>query len=239
MVYSIAGFNFEYEPIFGFATRELAPYASSEKADLKIEVTIPDMKAEFASNPEVKSQEVAELNAIYRKLSEYIPLKDAFVLHAATIDVDGIGVAFTAHSGTGKSTHMLLWQKLLGDRLTIVNGDKPFVRFLEKDKSLLAYGTPWNGKERFSNNISTELKHLCFIARSEKNFVEKLDKQTMLNVILNQVYIPKSPEALVKTFSLLDNLLSSCSLWKINCNMEIDAAKVAYETIFGGNNNEA
>lgn len=239
MVYSIAGFNFEYEPIFGFATRELAPYASSEKADLKIEVTIPDMREEARVNPTVTSQEVAELNALYRKLSEHLPLTDAFVFHASTVDVDGVGVAFTAHSGTGKSTHTLLWQKLLGNRLTIVNGDKPIIRLVEEDEPLVAYGSPWNGKERLGSNISTELHHLCLIVRSDKNSVEKLDKQTMLNAILNQAYIPKSPQAIAKTLMLLDKMLSTCELWQINCNMEIDAAKVAYETIFGGNNNEA
>ena len=68
-------------------------------------------------------------SSFLRKLAEWLPLHDAFVLHSATFDVDGVGVVFAAHSGTGKTTHMLLWQKLLGDKMTIVNGDKPIVRF--------------------------------------------------------------------------------------------------------------
>ena len=41
------------------------------------------------------------------------------------ISFDGQGIAFAAPSGTGKTTHIKLWQRLYGDRVEIINGDKP------------------------------------------------------------------------------------------------------------------
>ena len=172
--------------------------------------------------------------AIHRKIAEWLPLHDAFLLHSACFDVNGIGVAFAAHSRTGKTTHMLLWQKFLGDKMTVVNGDKPFVRFFEDEpETPYAYGTPWCGKEKLGCNMRTPLKHICFIERADKNSCEPLDKSDAVNLIFNQVYMPKDPAAMMKTMQLIDRLLSCCKLWKIRCNMESDAAETSFNAIFG------
>lgn len=187
-------------------------------------------------------------NELLREISELLPQNQAFLLHSASFEVDGRGVVFCAISGTGKTTHMLNWQKLLKDKLTIINGDKPFIRFFDKDfckKNNLnipdgtkfgipyAYGSPWCGKENLSCNMRTPLKHICFIERSETNFVTKISKEDAVNRIMQQVYIPKDPVALSKTLELVNRLINSCNLWIIHCNMEPESAEVAYKAIFG------
>lgn len=203
-----------------------------KEVDFCVEITMEDIELE-----KVAAQNISEINyifsAIHRKLAEWLPLHNAFVLHSACFDVDGVGVAFAAHSGTGKTTHMGLWQEYLGDKMIVVNGDKPIVRFFDDEPNIpYAYGTPWNGKEHLGRNMRTPLKHICFIERSETNFVEKVDKSQVIDLIFNQVYMPKDPIAVMKTMELIDRLLCCCNLWIIHCNMEKDAAKVAYETIF-------
>ena len=169
----------------------------------------------------------------YRKLAEWLPLHNAFVLHSAVFDVDGTGIALAAHSGTGKTTHMLLWQKLIGDRLKIVNGDKPIVRFFDDEPEIpYAYGTPWNGKEHLGCNMRTPLKHICFIERAEQNSCEAISKAEAADLLFNQVYMPKDPQAALNTLQLINRLIYCCKLWKIKCNMDIDAAQTAYNKIF-------
>lgn len=171
--------------------------------------------------------------ALFRKFAEIIPAHNAFVLHSATFDVEGTGVAFAAHSGTGKTTHMNRWKSYLGDKMTIVNGDKPIVRFFDDEPNVpYAYGTPWNGKEGYGCNMRTNLKHICFIERSSTNFVRKTDKKAALDRIFKQVYMPKAPMAIVKTMQLVDRLLSCCELWVIHCNMDDNAGEIAYKSIF-------
>ncbi len=209
----------------------------------------------------------------YEKIANCLPKHISFVLHSAVFDIDGVGVAFSAQSGTGKSTHLANWwmylngtekmpeklKNLLKDKetartkdetlpdLTIVNGDKPIVRFFDeefcKEKGLeipegtefgvpYAYGTPWCGKENLGCNMRTKLRHICFIERSETNFVTKIDKNEAVNRIMKQVYMPKDPIALANTLKLVDRLINSCELWIIHCNMEPESAKIAYDAIF-------
>ena len=212
-----------------------------------------------------------------REIAEILPTLNGFLLHSATFDVAGIGVALSALSGTGKTTHLANWWMYLNGTedmpecfkasmtknqirienegnntpsLTIVNGDKPIVRFFDeefcKEKGLeipegtefgvpYAYGTPWCGKENLGCNMRTKLKHICFIERSESNFVTKIDKNEAVNRIMKQVYMPKDPIALANTLKLVDRLINSCELWIIHCNMEPESAKIAYDAIF---NNE-
>ncbi len=237
MKYKLADFNIELSSQLGRFFGRFAYYkADFCVADLSLESSLDEIEHE-RSLIECKNQSIAvyEDAAILRKISEWLPQNNAFVLHSATFDVEGVGVAFAAHSGTGKTTHMNLWQQLLGDKMTIVNGDKPIIRFFDDEpETPYAYGTPWNGKERLGCNMRTKLKHICFIERSETNYVEKVQKNAVIDRIFNQVYMPKDPMAVMNTMQLIDRLLSCTNLWIIHCNMEPEAAEVAYNAIING-----
>lgn len=207
-----------------------------EDADITVSITDGDIdfEKEMVKDELPKAYLTTyKITALFRNLADNLPERDSFVLHSACFDVEGVGVAFAAHSGTGKTTHMNLWQKYLGDKMTIVNGDKPIVRFFDDEpETPYAYGTPWNGKEHLGTNMRTELKHICFIERSKTNYVEKADKKTVIDRILKQVYIPTNPMALTQTMQLVDKLLSNCDLWIIHCNMDDNAGEIAYKAIF-------
>lgn len=235
MIYKIADFNINIKNVYSYIICKSDDFnADNDDFECAVELKQQDIDQERQLVTGDQSLGNIKRSAVLRKIAEWLPLHNAFVLHSATFDVDGIGVAFAAHSGTGKTTHMNLWQKLLGNKMVVVNGDKPIVRFIDDEPSIpYAYGTPWNGKEKLGCNMRTKLKHICFIERSETNYVEKVDKKTVIDRILKQVYMPKDPVAIAKTMQLTDRLLSSCNLWIIHCNMDIEAAEVAYKTIFG------
>lgn len=226
------------------STREYcSEFLCEGESDFSVEITPQDIALEQEISGRERTLEglspynfekfQLERTVLQRKIAEWLPLHSAFVLHSACFDVDGVGVAFAAHSGTGKTTHMNLWQKLLGDRMVIVNGDKPIVRFFDNEpETPYAYGTPWNGKERLGCNMRTKLQHICFIERNETNFVEPMEKAEAIDRIFNQIYMPKDPIAVMNTMQLIDRLLSCCKLWKIHCNMEDEAANIAYNAIF-------
>lgn len=230
----IADFKIKYEKKDIINSPLFSSYLyKTNKPDFKVVTTDVEIEKDYSAYDINISKYRTAINLLHRKIAEMLPLHNAFVLHSAVFDVDGTGVALAAHSGTGKTTHMLLWQKLLGDRLKIVNGDKPIVRFFDEEPHIpYAYGTPWNGKERLGCNMRTPLKHLCFIERAEKNSCEKMGKQEAVNLIFNQVYMPKDSAAAVETMKLINRLISSCRLWKIKCNMDIEAAETAYNKIF-------
>ncbi len=226
----IADFNVELENLDSKAVNFFSKYAADfEKADFILSVTEEDIKKEG----ELAEEKITYLNmivaAFQRKLCERIYVKDAFLMHSALIGVDNKGIAFLAKSGTGKTTHTLLWKELLGERLTIINGDKPIIRII--DGEVFAYGTPWCGKEGFSENRRVRLSHICFIKRSLELKTVPIETHSGIEALLNQIYLPKSAEGTERTLELADKMVKGCKMWEIYCSKDIKSAEIAYSNI--------
>ncbi len=232
MICKLADFIIDFKNPSEITEKFLKDYKFCAKPQFFIEVSPKEIEAARHITHTTVSTIQGEINAFHQKLINLIPNYDAFIIHASLIEVNGNGVAFLAKSGTGKTTHTLLWQKLLGEQVQIINGDKPIIRFL--DGTPYGYGTPWCGKERFAKNAKTPIKHICFIERSSENSCNKITSKEALNSIFNQMFIPKEPKAALKALELLDKLLKSVDIWVIKCNADISAAKTAYNIIFKG-----
>ena len=172
-----------------------------------------------------------ETLAVYRKIAEKMPDYDIILFHGSCVAVDGVGYLFTAKSGIGKSTHTELWRELLGSRAVMVNDDKPLIRVTDAGATI--YGTPWDGKHRLSTNIAVPLKALCILERAEKNSIRKITAMEAYPMLLQQAYRPLDSMALCKTLTLIDKLASAVNLWRLGCNRDIEAARVAYEAMKG------
>lgn len=168
-----------------------------------------------------------ETLAVYRRIAEWIPYHDTVLMHGSVVAVDGNGYLFMAGSGTGKSTHTKLWMEYFGDRAVMVNDDKPLVRVC--GDRVIAYGTPWDGKHRRSSNISVELAGICGLHRGMDNHIVRTDRKEIYPMLIKQVYRPKDPGSMMATFSLIDNILKYVPVYTLHCNMDISAARVAYE----------
>ena len=101
-------------------------------------------------------------------------------------------------------------------------------RYTITRKGATVYGTPWDGKEHLSRNIACPLKAVCILTRSETNHIERISPKEALTMLCQQSYRPAQPAALRKTLALVDLLSSSVPLYKLGCNMEPEAALVAY-----------
>lgn len=172
-----------------------------------------------------------ETLAVYRKIAERMPDCDTVLFHGSCVAVDGEGYLFIAKSGTGKSTHTRLWRELLGDRAVMVNDDKPLIR--ATDEGAVIYGTPWDGKHRLSTNTAVPLKAVCILKRSIDNRIEPISAGEAYPMLLQQAYRPMDSAAMQKTLVLLDRLAASVRLWRLECNMDIEAAQIAYEAMKG------
>ncbi len=204
--------------------------AEFDKPDLIIEALQADIDAERELDGGDLPPGRYQMIRAFRNLADALPDFDALVFHSVFVNVADRGIAFTARSGTGKSTHMLLWQQLLGEKMRVINGDKPIVRFV--DGGLYGYGTPWNGKEHLYINDRAPLTDICVIERGEKNETFPISVEEGAIELMQQVHTPEDPVQLVKTMQLVDRIAKQCRFWKIRCNMDIEAAEVAYKTIF-------
>ncbi|MBQ6892851.1 MAG: hypothetical protein IJN48_01480 [Clostridia bacterium] len=209
---------------------ENAPYidftVSVTKEDIVKEVYDAKQRGEFFTD----SVSYIEALVVYRKIAAEMLSREAFLMHGALIEYEGRGYLFTAKSGTGKTTHIRLWQQLFGeDKVTIVNGDKPIIRFV--DGKVYAYGTPWCGKEGYNVNTCVELCAIAFVERSGDNSIVKISDIEALPRILSQVMITDSANLAIQ-LELLDKIFEKVPFYLLKCNMELDAAKVAYEGMY-------
>lgn len=173
-----------------------------------------------------------ERSALYRLIAEEMIDYDRVLIHGSALAIDGNGYLFIAPSGTGKSTHTALWRKVFGERIVMVNDDKPLVR-MDQDE-ILIYGTPWDGKHRLSNNIGVPLKGIARVYRSEENRVERLSKEEAMTRLLEQTYRSEKPLRVVKTLEMLKRISDEIPFYALYCNMEEEAAYTAYEAMTKG-----
>ena len=226
----IADLNFCIENKFDYIEKMCRDYIVF---DGEYDLLINPTHEEIASEGEIIEfrKEYLESLAVYRKIAEWLPQHDGFLMHGVLFEVEGKGILLCARSGVGKSTHMALWKQLLGDKCRVINGDKPLIRI--KDGRVYAYGTPWCGKEGINLNDKTVLTDICFVERNETNITEKFTDNDIIPRLFKQIYLPKADGIQkLKVLDLAGKVMESVSFWKIRCNKDIEAAQVAYEAIF-------
>ena len=168
-----------------------------------------------------------ETLAVYRKIADHLLSCDTLLFHGSVIAVDGEGYLFTAKSGTGKSTHTRLWREYFGERAVMVNDDKPLLHIT--DSGVTAYGTPWDGKHRLSTNTAVTLKGICILTRDTTNHIESVEPHAVYPLIVQQTNRSLSSDGVKHTLSLIDHMLNVVPVYRLGCNMDIEAAGVAYE----------
>ena len=168
-----------------------------------------------------------ETLAVYRKIADNLLSYDTLLFHGSVIAVDGEGYLFTAKSGTGKSTHTRLWREYFGERAVMVNDDKPLLHIT--DSGVTAYGTPWDGKHRLSTNTAVPLKGICILTRDTTNHIEQAEPHAVYPLIVQQTNRSLSADGMKQTLSLIDRMLNVVPVYRLGCNMDIEAARVAYE----------
>ena len=81
--------------------------------------------------------------------------------------------------------------------------------------------------------MSVPLKAVCILTRGEKNSIVRIDKSEAYAMLLQQVYRPMKTLQMAKTLRLLDELAAKVELYRLACNMDIEAAEVAYNGMKG------
>ncbi len=212
-----------------------AEFLTSADADLTVEVTPAELAAEIAASPADMDEGYIESICIFRNICRRMPLLGGLFFHAAVIEdrsSDGAapdpsprGYAFTADSGTGKTTHIRLWRKVFGNDIRVINGDKPIL--CRRDGKWYAYGTPWCGKEGWNINTSVPLDGICFLRRGETNTIRPYPAADTVGVIFSQILLPDDPAALGATLELLDSLVREVPFYELHCTISEEAAHVA------------
>lgn len=175
--------------------------------------------------------EYYESVALRRKVSELLPQNDVLPFHGSSVSYRGNGIIFAAPSGTGKSTHSAFWKECFGDDVEYINDDKPYLRF--EDGAVYVCGAPWRGKHRRGNNITVPLYAVCFIERSDENYVTPIKGAEVFARLMRQSSFPAEAEQGVMRFDLLKELTERTRFFKVGCTYDISAARTCRDELFG------
>lgn len=228
MLLSLAGLTVEVKNKYEYIEKLAADYTVSEGvADFSVEVTDTDIERERELSEYEFGNGYLESIAAYRKIAERLPEYGAVVFHGAVIAEGGEAYAITARSGVGKTTHVSLWQRAFGEKVYILNGDKPILRVI--DGKVYASGTPWRGKEGYGVPGMLPLTAVGFLKRADEPSAVPISKDAATVSFASQIYIPSTPRGASLALATLGKIISSIGLYEIRANMDVSSAIVSHD----------
>ncbi|MCD8049972.1 MAG: hypothetical protein LUG52_10375 [Clostridia bacterium] len=230
----LAGLTIEIRSRFEYCRWFSRDYLSDKKAEFSVFVSDERLEKMREHSPDIRD-EFLERDAIYSAIASKLPYYGRFALHGACISHKNTAYLFTAASGTGKSTHIRLWRRYVGEDVDILNGDKPIFWVSENDGkvSVRAFGTPWCGKEGWNRRKSANVGAICFLRRGEENKISSVVPGDAIPLMLKQMFHPYEPESTAIMLELFDKMITNVPLYALDCDISEDAVKCSFEALTG------
>ncbi len=223
----LADHVFEIENRYPYTQRLCRDYLTSEPAGARVVLTEEEILREGGADSRYPADYLESL-AIYRKICESL-LEDGIVLfHCSALAMDGTAYLFTAPSGTGKSTHARLWRERFGERVTMINDDKPLLKI--SDSGITVYGTPYGGKDNLHMNTSAPVGGVAILRQAKENAIRPMSAEEAYPMLLNQTYRRSDPEGLAKTLDLVWRI-AELPVFLLDCTVSGEAAELACRTM--------
>ena len=230
-LFSVAGLNVRVDNLYPETEEKCAAYRI--ESDTAYDLTISMTQGQIAAAQKYMKDRFGQMLSLGQAEAEFIHLDlyrqlfafDAFRMHGVAVEKGGEAYIFTAPSGYGKTTHAGLWVQAFEDA-RIINGDNPIIRL--KDGVFYAYGSPFCGKEGYHVNTGMPLKGICYLQRSIENRIERMEPFMAFGQLMHEyeVFTHKQMEQATK---VCNQLVEQVPAYRLFCNKEIDAARVAFE----------
>lgn len=228
MLYKIAGLFVQMNPSHEPLKSQIIPYKCDYNLE-KIDCIIPQGE-EVIKRYRDKHPNLSIGDAEYLMYGAYyydeLLNHKGIMLHASCIIYEGQAYLFSAPSGTGKSTHTQIWMKVFPGSF-ILNDDKPAIRIIENQ--IYAFGTPFSGKTDLNRNEMYPIAGIAFINRSKENSICRLTSKEIVPLFFSQTTRPYYEEKLNLMVKVIEEIIRTIPIYELSCNMEDEAAIVAYE----------
>lgn len=222
----LAEVSFTIDNRFPYLENLCRDYTSDKPGEL-ISIDQKDILREQPDNGQFPDGYLESL-AVYRKICERLVFRDTVLFHCSALAFEQKGFLFTAPSGTGKSTHTRLWREYFGDKVQMINDDKPLLH-IEADK-ITVYGTPFAGKEGLQSNTSAPVKGIIILHQAAENSIRRLSPEEAYPLLFIQTYRPKDSAGLIKTMQLVD-ILAELPVFSLGCTISAQAVELAHRAL--------
>ena len=231
MKYKIADLIVEYTAKYDELKRlsEQFIYNGERETDITLSVTDKQLENMLSRSVEGTTISGIENLAMSSEFNRAAIKYGVMLVHSSALIYNNEAYLFSADSGVGKSTHTKLWLKAFGDKVHIMNDDKPVVRLY--DDHAQAYGTPFDGGSGIALNERYPLKAIIFVERGEENSVRIPDNKEIIQKLYFQTARMVNRETAEKMLVNMERLLHLTKFYILTCNMDISAAYTAYNSI--------
>lgn len=155
--------------------------------------------------------------------------KNGFVLHASCIAFNGKGIAFSAPSGTGKSTHSKLWEKYKPGAV-IINDDMPALRLIN-GKPMLC-GTPWSGSSDIFKNENVALSAIFLLEQSQENTINLVNSGEAVAGLLPRAVLPYHDRTLMDlAIDTFEKIISLIPVYRLKCKPDAEAVELVSQCL--------
>lgn len=149
-------------------------------------------------------------------------------LHSASVLYQGKAWLFSASSGTGKSTHANLWNKLYDAPL--INGDLNLLAL--DNRQAVIHGTPWCGSSGCFDTRTYPLGGIILLKQSVRDYTEPLPEDKRRLFTLQRLVSPSwSKKLLARNLKLIEKLAPQILICRLYCTPNPSAAQTAKREI--------
>lgn len=151
------------------------------------------------------------------------------LIHASLVRNDGWGYAFTAKSGTGKSTQVSMWLRHIPG-CDLMNDDNPIIRIIDGEPFI--YGSPWSGKTPCYRNVKARLGAITQIVRDTENHVDRINPIEAFTTLITSVSAMKwDSEIFNNICKILSRIIETTPIYNLYCRADKEAALVCQQAI--------
>ena len=157
--------------------------------------------------------------------------QETLLLHASVVRYQGKAYAFTAPSGTGKSTQVANWLRAI-DGCDLINDDNPIIRMMPDGKPML-YGSPWSGKTPCYRNVEAPLGAVIKIERADSDYTTPLSPLQAFSTLITACSSMKWDEDIHdKTCQTISAIVGSTKMMTLHCTPHTSSAIVCKNALY-------
>lgn len=174
----------------------------------------------------------AEYSLLTGTVSEAILEQGCCIAHAVAFRHGECAWLIAAPSGVGKSTQVRTLQVLYPGEFDVICGDRPVLRLLDEG-GVMAYPSPWNGKENWYGAEAAPLEGIIYLQRGEENSLRMLNmKEAALPIYYSMIHNGSSVDKIGQVAAFEAELLKRVPVWLLSNRGVPASTKLLYEELF-------
>lgn len=182
---------------------------------------------QFLYNVKVSESFIVE-HLCYMVFRIQILFHQGILLHSSSFIWNGKGVVVTAPSGTGKSTHVSLWEKYYN--VKVLNDDSPAIK--RTGGKLFVFGIPWSGSNSKFMNTSAPLTSIIVLEQATENKIERLNKVEATLMLMPRFILPYFDGSLMNSaVDMISEIIEKTPVYLLRCRPEKEAADLVAAAI--------